>query len=110
MHEQNLLIREGDKLVLVAGCAHNGILNILNKAESLVGGKIDHVVGGMHLKKAYEETTQQRMFCRKLAEQLKKRESRYYTCHCTSEEAYEMLHEDMGEKILYLAAGSILEL
>ena len=28
-HEQNLLIREAGKTVLIAGCAHNGIVNIM---------------------------------------------------------------------------------
>lgn len=48
-HEQNLLIEEGDKLVLFAGCAHRGIVNIMRKAESVAGKAPTHVFAGMHL-------------------------------------------------------------
>lgn len=110
MHEQNLLIKEGDKMVLIAGCAHNGIVNILKKAESFAPSGIDYMIGGMHLMHAYPEQEKQRMFCKSLAQKLKEHPCHYYTCHCTSVEAYEMLHEEMGDKILYLSAGSALEL
>lgn len=110
MHEQNLLIKEGNKMVLIAGCAHNGIINIMKKADSFVPGGIDYVISGMHLKNAYKDLEKQKMFCKKMAEHLNKRDSQYYTCHCTTVEAYEMLHENMGDKIQYLSAGSILEI
>lgn len=110
MHEQNLLIREGNKMVLIAGCAHNGILNIMRKAKEYAPGGIDFVIGGMHLKHAYPEEQRQRIFCRDLAERLKKQTTQYYTCHCTSVEGYEMLHQELGKQIQYLSAGSVLEI
>ncbi len=48
-HEQSLLIREGEKLVLFAGCAHAGIINIMRKAEQIAGSPPTHVFAGMHL-------------------------------------------------------------
>lgn len=110
MHEQNLLIKEGDKMVLVAGCAHNGIVNILTRADSFAPGGIDYVISGMHLMHAYEEKEKQKMLCKNMADRLRQRSSRYYTCHCTSVEAYEMLHEEMGPQIEYVSAGSILDI
>lgn len=97
-------------MVLIAGCAHNGIVNILKKAESFAPGGIDYVLGGMHLKKAYEDPEQRKAFCHKLAGRLLENRSSYYTCHCTGEEAYRDLHEEMGERMQYLCAGSILEI
>lgn len=110
MHEQNLLIREGDKIVLVAGCAHNGMVNILNKAESFASGYVDYVIGGMHLVRAYPEEEKCRMLAQKMAARLSGHAAKYYTCHCTGLLAYETLHEEMGDKIEYLAAGSVLEI
>lgn len=110
MHEQNLLLKEGDKMVLIAGCAHNGMVNILKKAEIFAPSGIHCVIGGMHLMKAYPEMVRQKMFCKSMADKLKEHPSRYYTCHCTGVEAYEMLHEEMGSQIQYLSAGSILEI
>lgn len=49
-HEQHLLINENDKNILVVGCAHKGILNIINRAEELIGKELDYVIGGFHLK------------------------------------------------------------
>lgn len=110
MHEQNLLIKEGHKMVLVAGCAHNGIVNILKKAEGFAPAGIDYVIGGMHLKEAYEEPEKQRMFCKGIAERLRGKNSQYYTCHCTGAESYEMLREELGDQIRYAAAGSVIEI
>lgn len=110
MHEQNLIIKEGNLLVLIAGCAHNGIVNILNKAEHLAPEGIDYVLGGMHLRKAYGNTQECEKFCSRLAGRLMKKSCRYYTCHCTGEEPYQLLHREMGERMQYLAAGSVLEL
>ncbi len=40
-HEQSLLITEGETTVLVGGCAHGGIVNLLNRAEELLGRPVD---------------------------------------------------------------------
>lgn len=110
MHEQNLLLKEGEKIVLIAGCAHNGIVNIIKKAEMFVPSGIDYVIGGMHLKNAYSDKEQQKVFCSELAQRLLEKKCKYYTCHCTGEEAYEFLKNDMQERISYLSSGSILDL
>lgn len=110
MHEQNLLLKEGDRMVLFAGCAHNGMVNIVKKAETFAPSGIQYVIGGMHLMKAYPQQEKQKMFCKSMADKLKEHPCQYYTCHCTSVESYEMLREEMGSQINYLSAGSILEI
>lgn len=110
MHEQNLLLKEGDKMVLVAGCAHNGMVNILKKASMFAPAGIDYAIGGMHLMNAYSDRNKQQMFCRSMAEKLQENSCQYYTCHCTGTESYQMLKEAMGTQIHYLSAGSILEI
>lgn len=110
MHEQNLLLKEGEKMVLIAGCAHNGIVNILKKAETFAPSGIDYVIGGMHLKNAYSDTEKLKKFCKELSEKLLEKKCMYYTGHCTGVEAYEWLHKNMKERITYLSSGSILEL
>lgn len=97
-------------MVLIAGCAHNGIVNILKKAESFSPKGIDYVLGGMHLRKAYDNTEEREKFCSRLAGRLMEKPCRYYTCHCTGTEPYQLLHREMGEQMQYLAAGSVLEL
>lgn len=109
-HEQNLLIEEDGKTILIAGCAHSGMVNILNAAETYALRGIDVCIGGMHLKGAYEEPEQQERFCREMAAALGEKRSRFFTCHCTTVEAYRLLHREMGERIRYLSAGSVLEI
>lgn len=48
-HEQSLLIRENDKYILIAGCAHKGIVNIIDKAEEIMDSNLSTVIGGFHL-------------------------------------------------------------
>ncbi len=47
--EQSLIIRTDNGLVVVSGCAHPGILNIVNAAKDLIKDDILLVMGGFHL-------------------------------------------------------------
>lgn len=44
-----MLIREGKRLYLFGGCAHRGIVNIMERAKTLAGRYPDVVVSGFHL-------------------------------------------------------------
>lgn len=50
-HEQNLLLTTAGKKILFCGCAHNGILNVLDALERKLGSGAlpDLVLGGFHL-------------------------------------------------------------
>ena len=45
-HEQVLIIEEAGKTLLVTGCAHNGIVNILEHFHDFTGRMPDYVIGG----------------------------------------------------------------
>lgn len=109
-HEQSLIIEENGKLVLIAGCAHRGILNIQERAEQITGRPVDVVVSGFHLCIPRTGEPVAESFICELAGLLKKTKAVYYTCHCTGLAAYEVLKREMGDRIAYLAAGSVLEL
>lgn len=105
-HEQNLVIEEGDKVVLFAGCAHCGIVNIMHKAEEVIGKTPTHVFAGMHLVKSGLEETEEAVFIGNLASELKKYNiTKFYTMHCTGEEQYQRLKTLMGNQIEYMACG-----
>lgn len=105
-HEQNLLVEEGEKLVLFAGCAHRGIVNILRKAEEVAGKAPTHVFAGMHLIKSGMASNEEDSFIANLAaELLKYKDTMFYTMHCTGEEQYKKLKTSMGTQIEYLACG-----
>ncbi len=109
-HEQNLIISEKGKHILLVGCAHCGIVNILEKARALVEQKLDLVIGGFHLFNPITMINEEESLIRRIAAELKEKDTLFYTCHCTGEAAFALLQEDMGEQIRYLATGMNLEL
>jgi len=50
--ELNLVIDEGDGIILITGCAHRGIVNIVEEALQIFDKKIKLLLGGFHLYKA----------------------------------------------------------
>lgn len=105
-HEQNLLIEENGKLLLFAGCAHRGIVNIMRKAEEVAGKAPTHVFAGMHLVKSGLSMSEEDEFIGSLASELMKYgNTKFYTMHCTGEEQYLKLKSLMGSQIEYLSCG-----
>lgn len=109
-HEQNLIITENEKTLLIAGCAHNGIMNIMEQVQRLQHDFPDYVIGGFHLYNRSKNQCENPKIVKEIGEYLKKTNSKYYTCHCTGVEVYQSLKEIMKEKIEYLATGSQLNL
>ena len=98
-HEQYLLIEEKGRKILISGCSHKGILQIADAFRP------DILIGGFHFMKVEEEE--------KLAEAAKKLleyDTVYYTGHCTGQKQYAYLKAIMGERLHYIAAGTVLEL
>ena len=98
-HEQYLLVEEAGKRILISGCSHKGILNIMDAFHP------DILIGGFHFMKVTEEA--------KLAEAAKKLleyDTVYYTGHCTGQKQYDYLKTVMGEKLHYISTGIVLEL
>ncbi len=100
-HEQSLVVAENDKLVLFAGCAHCGIVNILRKVGEVAGKLPTHVLAGMHLAK----NTDMRAIESLADELIKYADTKFYTMHCTGEEQFCRLKSYMGPQIEYLACG-----
>ena len=91
--------------MLLAGCAHSGIINIIAKAEEIIGKPITHVVAGMHLAGVTD-----RSFIKRLAKALKSKNCVCYTCHCTGAEAYSEMKSVLGPQIYYITAGDTIEI
>jgi 7,8-dihydropterin-6-yl-methyl-4-(beta-D-ribofuranosyl)aminobenzene 5'-phosphate synthase len=109
-HEQNMLVTEDGKGILFAGCAHRGIVNIIE--EIAVEGNIllEAVIGGFHLYNKSRGTSESDEIVDEIGRYLKESGPMYYTCHCTGLEAYGRLKETMDGKLDYLAAGKTIEI
>lgn len=111
LHEQDLLVSEGDKLYLFGGCAHRGIVNILEQAKLIAGRYPDVVVSGLHLAAGGTgKCMADAAYLDKLSESLLKTGAVFYSCHCTGAEALRELQARMGERLKAISAGMVLEL
>ncbi len=100
-HEQYLLIREGEKRILVSGCSHRGVMNIKTWFAP------DIFFGGFHFMKL--DPQQDRVKLRAAASFLMQKDTIYFTGHCTGEEQYALLKEDMGDRLQRLSTGSFTD-
>ena len=104
-HEQNLVIRRNGKTMLIAGCAHKGIVNIVDACKDRLGQYPDYVVSGFHLSGSRGNRSEAPDVVDAIGEYLASTHSRYYTCHCTGTENFQRLRRIMGEKIQTLSTG-----
>lgn len=110
-HEQHLIIRSEGKMVLLAGCGHLGIVNTLERAGELLGGRMpDAVFGGFHLFELSPEAESARALLDLTAGALSRGQTVYYTGHCTGEWAYEELRKTLGGRLRPMRTGTAVEL
>lgn len=105
-HEQNLLISSGGKKILICGCAHAGIVNIVREAKSVAGAYPTAVVGGFHLYEPVKKRYESAGYIDSVADALSETGATFYTCHCTGEKAYERMKNALGERLGYIRTGS----
>ncbi|MEJ2708264.1 MAG: MBL fold metallo-hydrolase [Anaerolineales bacterium] len=96
--EQALIIQTEQGLVIVTGCAHPGIVEIVEQTQTLLDGQVRLVLGGFHLggKREAEIDAILTDFRRLEVEQVA-------PCHCTGDQAIAMLAAEYGED--YIQAG-----
>lgn len=104
-HEQNLLLTVGEKTVLVAGCAHRGIVNILAGAEAILGRRPEVVVSGFHLFDLPEHDPAADALIAATGQALLAGNTVYYTGHCTGESAYGKLSLMLGDRLRRITTG-----
>ena len=72
----------------------------------LLGTQPTHVFAGMHLVKSNHDEVDDNQLIETLTYELKKyNNTKFYTMHCTGEEAFKRMHLLMGEQIEYLSCG-----
>lgn len=113
-HEIALVLKNEGKLVIITGCSHNGVLNMVESITGLFPGiPIKAVVGGFHLigfpfhklmgeKRASIEAIGKRL--------LEFGVEKTYTCHCSGNWGFSVLKEMMGDRVTYFYTGMQVEL
>ena len=97
-HEHYLLVEEDGKKVLVSGCSHKGVVDIVPWFMP------DVFVGGFHFSNLPLDRT-----LASYGDFLKGFDTRYYTCHCTGVEQYDFMKKHI-KHINYISSGSVVEI
>lgn len=109
-HEQYMVVEAENKKLLISGCAHNGILNILDRFRELYQCDPDVVISGFHMVKKTDYASDEIMLIQDVAKELRKMDTRFYTGHCTGIPAFQMMKEIMGERLGYMHSGDRVQL
>ena len=104
-HEQCLVISEGVKKVLLSGCAHHGILNIMDRYCELFGEEPDFVISGFHMMKKHNYSDEDINMIIDTALALRQYKTVFYTGHCTGVEPYNAMKKLMGDQLHYVHSG-----
>lgn len=108
-HEQNLIIKENNKYTLLAGCAHNGIVNIVEKAEDIICSNLNTVISGFHLFNRFTKKSEDPKLINNISTALKGKKTIFYTCHCSGIKPFNILQEKLGDQIKYLSTGQVID-
>ncbi|HMK52161.1 MAG TPA: MBL fold metallo-hydrolase [Thermodesulfobacteriota bacterium] len=104
--DQSLILDTEKGLILVLGCAHSGMINIINYVIDKMGKeKFYAVLGGTHLDFLTQEQLEESIKALK-----KMKIEKIGVCHCTGMRAAFRLHHEFGERFFYGHVGSGLEI
>ncbi|MGB5746876.1 MAG: MBL fold metallo-hydrolase [Desulfobacterales bacterium] len=103
--EQALMISTGRGLIVITGCAHPGIVHILQAAKEIIEDKILLVMGGFHLG-AMDKAQLKEIIgnFRKLGVE------RAGPCHCSGDLARRMFKEEYGKDFFDVGVGRLIKL
>lgn len=104
-HEQYLVVKDEGKKLLVSGCAHNGVLNILGKYRELYGENPYAMISGFHMRKKTDYKKEDVVVMEETAKELCNIDTMFYTGHCTGEFPFEVMKKILGEQLTYVHSG-----
>ncbi|MBA7560159.1 hypothetical protein ES708_01780 [subsurface metagenome] len=104
VNEQSLIVKTNKGIVVVTGCSHPGIVNIVKKAQEIMGEEVYLVFGGFHLMRHSEKNVKE------IIGQF--RELGVKKCgatHCTGDKQINLFKEAYGNDYIEMGTGRVLE-
>ena len=105
IEEQSLIINTDKGLVVIAGCSHPGIVNIVRKAKEIINKDVYLVFGGFHLLDDSDDNV------KIVIKQLKDLSVlKVGPTHCTGDKAIELFKKTYGENYIQMGVGKLLKI
>ena len=100
--DQTLIVNTEEGLIIILGCSHSGMINIINHIIDKTGkNHIRTIIGGTHLGPASEETKE------KTIQALKKFDiEKIGVSHCTGLETSMRLFQEFGNRFFFCNVGT----
>jgi 7,8-dihydropterin-6-yl-methyl-4-(beta-D-ribofuranosyl)aminobenzene 5'-phosphate synthase len=103
--EQSLIVNTPKGMVIVTGCSHPGIVNILKRAKEILDRDIYLVFGGFHLMQHSDEQV------KAIIEDFKKLGVvKCGASHCTGDRQIALFKEAFGENYVPIGTGKVLQI
>jgi 7,8-dihydropterin-6-yl-methyl-4-(beta-D-ribofuranosyl)aminobenzene 5'-phosphate synthase len=102
--EQSLIVNSPKGLIIVTGCSHQGIVNILRRAKEILDRPIRLVFGGFHLLNKSEAEVREIIAAFK--------ELKVEQCgatHCTGDGPIAMFKKEFAENYVPMGTGKVIE-
>jgi 7,8-dihydropterin-6-yl-methyl-4-(beta-D-ribofuranosyl)aminobenzene 5'-phosphate synthase len=104
INEQSLIIDTEKGLVIITGCSHPGIINILKRSQEILNKNIYLVFGGFHLLNHTEAQV------KKIIQELKALGvEKCGATHCTGEKAIGLFKEAYGDNYVSMGVGKVIQ-
>ncbi len=107
--EQALAVETEEGLVVVTGCAHPGVVEMVRRAQEVVGARLPRplrpylVLGGFHLGGASKRQVE-----RIIADFRDLGVRKVAPCHCTGDRAIGIFAENYGEDFVQVGVGCVI--
>ncbi len=105
IREQSLFIQSDNGLIVITGCAHPGIVKIVQKAKTVLKEEVLFVMGGFHL----GGESQSRL--ESIVSDFRKLGVQYVgPCHCSGDTARQVFQKEYQNKFIPVGVGTVITL
>ena len=102
--EQSIILNTNRGLIVITGCAHPGIVDILKKTKEIIDRDIYFVLGGFHLKAMTDNEIN-----KIISEFRNLGVLKVGPAHCTGDKAIRLFKSAYGENFVKIGVGKVLQ-
>ena len=103
--EESLIIKTTKGLVIITGCAHPGVVDIIEKAKEMLKTRVYLVLGGFHLCGMNARQVKE------IVKEVKKEKvEKVAPCHCSGDLARKLFEETYGKDLILVGCGKEIKI